>query len=185
MGRSDHGWVEKELYRGGPKLRTFNSHCKRSLCQDRMHTLEDSMLSCALHFLYLSSSSRERICSVIFKFNFALTISVKHVQSLHGGGADQDIRLFQRSWRCFSYKFMKCPSLLILTPQNIPVPEGFFGSSNLRVQKDMLTDKVRNELLLRMTSMELSWNAVFSPVRDYSMTDQTGNLDNFGYPIFP
>lgn len=89
MGRSTPGWVEKELYRGDPKLHTFNSHCKGSLCQDRMHTVEDSMPS---------------------------------------WGADEDVRLFQRSWGCLGCKFIKRAFLLILilNPQNIQVPKCFF-----------------------------------------------------------
>ena len=72
---------------------------------------------------------------------------------------------------------MKCSSLLILTSQNgffqfalstivcIQSLECFFRSSGFGFQKNMFTDEVRNELFLRMASMELSWNTAVFPVR--------------------
>ena len=59
--------------------------------------------------------------------------------------------------------------MLIPNPQDIRVPKCFLGSSNFGVQKDMLTGKVRNGLLLRMTSKHgtiLNGMPVVSPVRD-------------------
>lgn len=61
------------------------------------------------------SSTKAWCCTLMFKPNLALTISVKDLQSLQGGELTRDAGLFQRQRRCFGRNFMKRFSLLICT----------------------------------------------------------------------